>query len=74
VQRRYDRLFHRLLAYVMAVHDAPAGAEPYDFHLEFYPPNRTADKLKYLAGSEAGAGAYVVDVRAEDAAALLRAL
>ena len=25
-------------------------------HVEFYPPLRTAEKLKYLAGSEQGAG------------------
>ncbi|MDP9412454.1 MAG: galactose-1-phosphate uridylyltransferase, partial [Actinomycetota bacterium] len=42
------------------------------FHIEFYPPNRTADKLKYLAGSETGAGAYVVDVLPEQTALTLR--
>ena len=42
--------------------------------MEFYPPNRTKDKLKYLAGSEAGAGAYINDTLAEDKAAELRAL
>ena len=39
---------------------------------EFYPPNRTADKLKYLAGSELGAGAFIMDARAEDTAVRLR--
>jgi len=29
--------------------------------VEFYPPNRTRDKLKYLAGSELGAGAFIID-------------
>ena len=39
---------------------------------EFYPPNRSAEKLKYLAGSELGAGAFILDVRAEETAARLR--
>jgi UDPglucose--hexose-1-phosphate uridylyltransferase len=71
--QRYDRLFGKPLAYVMAMHGAPPrGEAPFHFHIEFYPPNRTAEKLKYLAGSEAGAGAYIVDARAEDTAARLR--
>jgi UDPglucose--hexose-1-phosphate uridylyltransferase len=47
---------------------APAG----HLHVEFYPPLRTAEKLKYLAGSEQGAGAFVSDVLPEDSAAELR--
>jgi UDPglucose--hexose-1-phosphate uridylyltransferase len=70
----YDLLFQRPLAYVMAIHGAPRGDGPFHLHVEFYPPNRTAAKLKYLAGSESGAGAYIVDTRAEDTAAELRAL
>jgi DNA-binding beta-propeller fold protein YncE len=42
------------------------------FHIEFYPPNRTAEKLKYLAGSEVGAGAFIVDALPETTAAALR--
>jgi UDPglucose--hexose-1-phosphate uridylyltransferase len=42
------------------------------FHIEFYPPNRTAEKLKYLAGSEVGAGAFVVDALPETTATELR--
>ena len=50
------------------------GHAGHHFHIEFYPPNRTRDKLKYLAGSELGAGAFILDARAEDTAAELRAL
>jgi UDPglucose--hexose-1-phosphate uridylyltransferase len=74
ILQRYDRLFKRPLAYVMAMHGAPSGNAPFHFHVEFYPPNRTANKLKFLAGSESGAGAFIVDARAEDTAAELRAL
>jgi UDPglucose--hexose-1-phosphate uridylyltransferase len=74
--RGYDRLFGFPLPYVRAMHQAPTdggGHEPVShLHLEFTPLHRTADKLKYLAGSELGAGAFINDVAPEDAAARLR--
>ncbi len=71
---RYDRLFGFPLPYVMAMHARPVGRAHagHHFHVEFYPPNRTPDKLKYLAGSELGAGAFIMDARAEDTAVRLR--
>ena len=74
--QKYDRLFDMPLPYVMAMHQRPPGrgGAGHHFHIEFYPPNRTRDKLKYLAGSELGAGAFILDARAEDTAAQLRAL
>jgi UDPglucose--hexose-1-phosphate uridylyltransferase len=76
IVRRYDRLFNHPLAYVMAMHQRPTGRghRHHHFHIEFYPPNRSADKLKYMAGSELGAGAFILDVRSEDSAARLREL
>ena len=73
---KYDRLFAKPLPYVMAMHQRPPGRgnRHHHFHIEFYPPNRTRDKLKYLAGSELGAGAFILDARAEDTAAELRAV
>jgi UDPglucose--hexose-1-phosphate uridylyltransferase len=74
--RGYDRLFGFSLPYVMAVHQRPTDSpsrDAYHLHLEFYPPNRTATKLKYLAGSEAGAGAFINDTLPEETAARLRA-
>ncbi len=41
-------------------------------HIEFYPPLRTAEKLKYLAGSEQGAGTFISDTLPEESAAVLR--
>ena len=72
--QRYDRLFEKPLPYVMAMHQRPPGRgrRHYHLHIEFYPPNRTAEKLKYLAGSELGAGAFIMDVLPEDSAARLR--
>ena len=72
--QRYDRLFDKPLPYVMAMHARPPGRghRHHHFHVELYPPNRTADKLKYLAGSELGAGAFILDARAEETAKQLR--
>ncbi|HMS54740.1 MAG TPA: galactose-1-phosphate uridylyltransferase [Fimbriimonadaceae bacterium] len=76
VAQRLDGLFGFSMPYVMAVHQEPAvpGYEFTRLHVEFYPPYRTADKLKYLAGSEAGAGAFINDTLPEESAARLRAV
>jgi UDPglucose--hexose-1-phosphate uridylyltransferase len=74
--QKYDRLFKQPLPYVMAMHQKPPGrgGRHHHFHVEFYPPNRSRDKLKYLAGSELGAGAFILDARAEETAAELRGI
>jgi UDPglucose--hexose-1-phosphate uridylyltransferase len=72
---KFDNLFGFSLPYVMAMHQAPTDGKDYGhylWHIEFYPPHRTRDKLKYLAGSEAGAGAFINDTLAEDKADELR--
>lgn len=72
----YDKLWDFSLPYIMSIHQRPVDGGDYtntfQFHIEFYPPNRTKDKLKFLAGSEAGAGAYVNDTLAEEKAEDLR--
>jgi UDPglucose--hexose-1-phosphate uridylyltransferase len=74
--RAYDGLFGFALPYVMSMHQAPTDGGDWDdvshLHLEFTPLHRAADKLKYLAGSELGAGSFVSDVAPEAAAAALR--
>jgi UDPglucose--hexose-1-phosphate uridylyltransferase len=75
VTRGYDALFARPCPYVMVVHQAPtaAGTERQGHvHVEFYPPLRTAHKLKYLAGSEQGGGVFFADALPEESAARLR--
>lgn len=76
VARKYDLLFGFSLPYIMVMHQEPAvpGYEFTRFHVEFYPPYRTADKLKYLAGSEAGAGVFINDTMAEETSATLSRL
>jgi UDPglucose--hexose-1-phosphate uridylyltransferase len=76
--RGYDALFERPFPYVMVVHQAPTSAPAGSpdrqghLHVEFYPPLRTAAKLKFLAGSEQGAGAFISDTLPEESAAALR--
>lgn len=74
--RAYDTLFAAPFPYVMAMHQRPSDGRAYPyyhFHVEFYPPMRSAGKLKYLAGSELGAGMFINDTLAEERAADLRA-
>ena len=40
--------------------------------MEFLPPHRTREKLKYLAGCEQGAGTFINDTLPEEKAAELR--
>jgi len=65
--RGYDALFDRRFPYVMVVHQAPTSqpARAGHLHVEFYPPLRTAEKLKFLAGSEQGAGTFISDTLPE---------
>ncbi len=73
---RYDNLFGFSLPYMMVMHQRPTDGRDYScyhFHIEFYPPHRTATKIKYLAGCESGAGTFINDTLAEEKAAELRA-
>ena len=51
--QKYDRLFDKPLPYVMAMHQKPPRRQSrhHHFHIEFYPPNRTRDKLKAFSAS-----------------------
>ena len=76
VQAKYDSLWGFPMPYTMSMHQRGAdGVErPGDhLHIEFMPPYRTKDKLKYLAGVETGAGTYINDTAPEEKAAELRA-
>ncbi len=73
----FDHLFNLSFPYMMVLHGRPLDGgdyEHYNFHIEFYPPLRTATKLKYLAGSETGAGMFINDTLPDVKAAELRAL
>ena len=71
---KYDNLYNISFPYMMILHQSPPRGEyPYfHFHVEFYPPHRSKDKLKYMATIETGAGAFLNDSLAEEKAAELR--
>jgi UDPglucose--hexose-1-phosphate uridylyltransferase len=75
VVQTYDALWSRPMPFVMVMHQRPVNGRRYPgchLHIEFLPPYRSADRLKYLAGCETGAGMYIVDARPEQTAAELR--
>ncbi len=77
VLTKYDKLWGFPLPYMMVHHQRPTDGgdhDHYHFHIEFYPLHRTATKLKYLAGTESGAGTFIVDAAAETFAERLRAI
>ncbi len=72
---KYDNLWGFSLPYIMVLHQRPTDGREYGhyhFHIEFYPPYRTKDKLKFLAGSESGAGVFINDTLPEEKARELR--
>lgn len=74
VRRKYDNLYGFPMPLMMLLRQSPAkGKHPYHhFHIEIDPVQRTATKLKYLAGVESGAGTFLNDAFAEDKAKDLR--
>ena len=77
VLRKFDGLWDRPFPYLMAWYQAPLDGKPHpecQLHAEFYPPYRTRDRLKYLAGTEIAAGMFAMDALPEDKAAELQAV
>lgn len=73
--RGVDRLYETPTPYIAAWHQAPVHERRDEVRLmlQLTSPRRGADKLKYLAGSEAAMGAWVGDVPPEAQAEALRA-
>jgi UDPglucose--hexose-1-phosphate uridylyltransferase len=74
---RFENLWQRPMPYIMAIHQAPvAGASHpfFPFHVEFHPPLRTPEAMKYLAGPEIGGGTMTNESNPEVKAAELRAV
>ncbi len=77
VSVRYDNLWRMSFPYVMALHQAPTDGgnySDYHFHIQFHPPLRKPDLLKFLAGPEIGGGNFLSDTAPEAKAAELRAV
>ncbi len=74
VRMKYDNLWGFPIPLMMMVRQQPTrGRHPYfHFHVEFFPIQRSREKIKYLAGVESGTGLFLNDTLAEDKAAELR--
>jgi len=74
ILRAVDRLYDTPTPYIAAWHQAPVhrGRAEVRLMLQVTSPRRAADKLKYLAGSETGMGAFIGDIAPEASAARLR--
>jgi UDPglucose--hexose-1-phosphate uridylyltransferase len=73
---RFDNLWQMSFPYVMPLHQAPTDGGDYSgfhFHIEFHPPLRKPDLLKFLAGPEVGGGNFLSDTSPDEKAAELRA-
>lgn len=74
---KFDNLWRMPFPYVMPLHQAPTDGGDYSgfhFHIEFHPPLRRPNLLKYLAGPEIGGGNFLSDTSPEEKAAELRAV
>lgn len=71
-----DSLFGYRFPYMMCMHNAPVNSgdysKEYHFHIEFFPPMRSADKQKFNASSETGAWASCNPTCPEETAKELR--
>jgi UDPglucose--hexose-1-phosphate uridylyltransferase len=73
---RLDALFDAPMPYIAAWHQAPPrgdwGRREFGLHLQVLSVRRAPGKLKYLAGTESGTGAWLSDIMPETAAQRLR--
>ena len=76
VLRKFDALFGQPAPYIAAWHQAPGrdveARDLFAAHLQVFSVRRAAGKLKYLAGTESGAGVWINDIVPEEAARRLR--
>lgn len=79
VSGTFDSLFDKRFPYMMCIHQAPVNSpeygnydDYYHFHVEFYPPLRSENKIKYYASSEMGAWAACNPRAVEECAVELR--
>ena len=75
--KRLDTLFGVRMPYLMTVHQAPTDGGDYPewpLRIELYPYLRAPGRMKYLAGTEQGAGEFANDALPEQKAAELRAV
>jgi UDPglucose--hexose-1-phosphate uridylyltransferase len=74
---KLDGLWDRPMPLIMAFHQAPTDGAAHPeahAHIQIYPAMRMQGRIKYLAGSEIGAGVFTADTLPEAKAAELQAV
>ncbi|SNR43714.1 galactose-1-phosphate uridylyltransferase [Blastococcus mobilis] len=75
VLARFARRFDTPMPYIASWNQAPVRhRDDWWLHLQLFSLRRAPGKLKYLAGSESGMGAFITDTNPEDVAEQLRAV
>jgi UDPglucose--hexose-1-phosphate uridylyltransferase len=73
---KFDNLYKMSFPNITMLQNAPTQGKPendlFHFHVEFYPPLRSPDKMKYLAGFESGGGNIINPVLPDEAAGRMR--
>jgi len=74
VRMKYDDLYGFPMPLMMIQRQSPSkGEHPYfHYHIDFYPIQRSKEKLKYIAGVESGAGTFLNDTVPEEEAEKMR--
>ena len=75
VLMKFDAMWDKPFPYLMSLFQAPTDGVPHPeayLHFEIFPPYRTRDRLKFLAGTEIGAGLFINDALPEEKAQELR--
>jgi len=76
VARMFDCIFDRPFPYMMGIHNAPVDGKDYSdvwhFHIEFFPPLRDSNKIKFNASSETACWAHCNPTCPEEKAVELR--
>ena len=77
VLMKFDGLWQTPFPYILANHQAPTDGRDHPeahVHTEIYPAYRMPGRLKYLAGSEIGAGVFTADTLPEQKVEELKAV
>lgn len=61
VTSKYDSLFDEEFPYMMAIFQSPVNPsmDDFHFHIEFYPPKRNKNKIKWMASVETGTWTFI---------------
>lgn len=74
---KLDGLWQKPMPYILAFQQAPTDGQPHPeahVHAQILPALRMPDRLKYLAGSEVGAGVFTADTMPERTVTELQAI